>query len=69
MVKQRHSAGRKTMIIYGDNAIYQQITFNVSSDPKDWFHSSVRKNHKILQNITINNGDRGSDAIVLGEEK
>ena len=57
MVKRRHCAGIKTMIIYVDNTITQIITYNVSRYLNKCPHSSVRSNCRKIQNITIKNGD------------
>ena len=45
------------MIIYGDNMIAQQITYNVSSGPNKYSHLSMKRNDRKLQNTTINNGE------------
>ena len=57
MAKQGHFPGIKTMMMYSDNMIAQKVTSSVISDTNKWSHSSVGKNHKKIQSITINNGD------------
>ena len=39
MVKRRHCARRKTMMVYGDNTISHQSSSDVSSNMKEWSHS------------------------------
>ena len=57
MVKLRPFFGRKSMMIYDDNTIAHKITSSVSSDLNKCLHSSVRRSHKKLDILTINNGD------------
>ena len=55
-------------MIYDDNTIAQQSTSNISSIPNKWTNLSVRRNHRNLQNITINNSD-GETAPLCLEKK
>ena len=51
MVKQRHCARRKTIMVYSDNMFAQQGTSNLISEINEWLHSWVmRKQIKTTNN-------------------
>ena len=63
-----HCDEKKTIMIYGDNTITQQISSNLSSDPNKWLHSWAMREPIKITKKTVDNGD-GETSPFLWEKK
>ena len=68
-VKQLHCSQRPEIIIYSDNMSTWKRTSNVYSDPKEWLHLSMMRNHRMFSKHNNKQQWSWNNAIVLGEKQ